>query len=154
MAQKNLKEMKTKQYPKEKCHPTTLATQQDVTRGNLNSLHQYVRSELLEICLASEKESCGKQKMYAKRVGFQCVHCAKAADGDALPASSRFFPKSLDQIYRSVCTWQRVHFPNCKHTPVAVKQYYTHLKMSDKTKGRTGEFFHLLIGRFVFRIGS
>ena len=139
MTQKD-KEIRSRKVSMGNGHPTTLATPEDATKGNLNSLHQYVRSELLEICLASEKEICGKQTLYEKRVGFQCVHCSKSSNGDSMPANSRFFPKSLDQIYRGVCTWQRIHFPNCKHTPDVVKQHYTHLKTSDKARGRTGEF--------------
>eukprot|EP00536_Pseudo-nitzschia_multiseries_P003868 jgi/Psemu1/284704/fgenesh1_pg.61_\ len=49
---------------------------------------------------------------------------------------STFFPKSLEDIYRGVCTWQRIHFKTCRHIPKAYKDLYWQLKDSDRTRGK------------------
>ena len=36
-----------------------------------------------------------------------------------------------------VCKWQRIHFKKCRHIPLTVKKVYHHLKVSDKTRGKT-----------------
>mmetsp|Transcript_30052 Transcript_30052/g.69327 ORF Transcript_30052/g.69327 Transcript_30052/m.69327 type:complete len:175 (-) Transcript_30052:263-787(-) len=120
----------------------------------LNSLHCFVRAELLELFKEGDEEesssssSCRKAQMQDKakkkkstdagRVGLRCVFCGR------LPRRSRtgitmstFFPKSVNDIYRSVCTWQRVHFRSCRHIPDDVRQKYWQLKASDRTRGKT-----------------
>lgn len=47
-----------------------------------------------------------------------------------------FFPKSLKDLYRAVCTWQRIHFKACQHIAEAVKKEYRHLKDADKSRGK------------------
>jgi len=49
---------------------------------------------------------------------------------------STFFPKSLEDIYRGVCTWQRIHFKACKHMPEHFKALYWHHKDSDRSRGK------------------
>eukprot|EP00536_Pseudo-nitzschia_multiseries_P015432 jgi/Psemu1/146332/gw1.886.11.1 len=47
-----------------------------------------------------------------------------------------FFPKSIDEIYRGVCTWQRIHFPGCQHMPEHYREEYKMRKQSDLTRGK------------------
>ena len=49
---------------------------------------------------------------------------------------SIFYPKSLQDIYRSVCTWQRIHFKACKHVPQEHVERYDYLKEMDRTRGK------------------
>jgi len=98
----------------------------------LNSLHCFVRSELLELFVADNDKSLDA----VARVGIRCVHCARAPLTDA-PNMASFFPKSLQDIYRSVCTWQRVHFQACEHIPHEIRETYLRLKAHDKTRGKT-----------------
>ena len=79
------------------------------------------------------------------RVGLRCVHCKtyqmnralckKLSSIDATKAD--FYPKSVEQLYREVCTWQRVHFQHCPYVSQECRDKYRHLKESDKTRGKT-----------------
>jgi hypothetical protein len=124
----------------------------------LNSLHCFVRAELLELfalpathdeiasvdqhsARASSRRNNSSQKgrnYSSGRVGLRCVYCAhlprRARSGSTM---SSFYPKSLTDIYRSVCTWQRIHFRSCRHVPPQVREGYSHLKDSDRTRGKT-----------------
>ena len=99
--------------------------------SELNSLHCFVRSELLELYMEDERN-----RNCTARVGIRCVHCARAFRSESSNMSS-FFPKSLQDIYRTVCTWQRVHFQACEHIPQEIRDKYWKLKSSDKTRGKT-----------------
>ena len=83
--------------------PTRLAVPQDA--GHLNSLHQFVRQDLLEIFVAppNDDEDCA---YYGGRVGLRCVHCSTIRRNKA--ARSAFFPNRLRAIYRDVSSWQQV----------------------------------------------
>jgi hypothetical protein len=113
----------------------------DTDSKKVNSLHKFVRAELLECFVL--------QGSY--RVGLRCVHCAgwlgKQVDSTSNSNSnsnnshsnssmSTFFPKSLQDLYRSVCTWQRIHFKTCPHMPEHVKEKYWRLKDADRTRGK------------------
>ena len=112
----------------------------------LNSLHCFVRAELLELFalpgaddeVVSGQPAAQKGRIYSGRVGLRCVHCAhlprRARSGCTM---STFYPKSLSDIYRSVCTWQRIHFRACRHVPPPVREAYWQLKESDRTRGKT-----------------
>jgi hypothetical protein len=116
----------------------------------LNSLHCFVRAELLEVFVLEgsktkdEKQHKRRKKNRPKnrgsniqRVGIRCVHCGtKPKCQRAGTAMSTFFPKSLQDIYRGVCTWQRIHFMACKHIPDDLKIQYKALKDSDHTRGK------------------
>jgi hypothetical protein len=95
----------------------------------LNSLHCFVRSELLEVfCLDQETP---------RRVGFRCVHCGHLPRKDRSGTSmGTFFPKSLEDIYRGVCTWQRIHFRSCSYIPQEVSDKYDYLKDADRSRGK------------------
>lgn len=185
-------------------YPTRLSMLND--ESELNSLHCFVRQELLELFIVHEDEDSGPNQsstglmdddsdgecttksdssassrnapirlttkvsplteknkpsiyLHNKRIGFRCVHCAHLH-----PRSSRvscqdesyitvldpesilqnpnspmnaFYPKSLAELYRLVCKWQRVHFKKCRYIPPSVKRMYQHLKATDKTRGKT-----------------
>ncbi|KAL3906444.1 MAG: hypothetical protein SGILL_009269, partial [Bacillariaceae sp.] len=100
-------------------------------KKNLNKLHCYVRKELLEVFVLDGSED-GQH-----RVGLRCVHCG------CLPKSKRgastmsaFYPKSVEDLYRAVCTWQRIHFKACQYIPDNVKEEYFYLKDVDPTRGK------------------
>ena len=173
---------------KEKSLPNRLALPND--KLEVNSLHCYVRSDLLELFVVPSPDESDdtnqnhkrkKKKMNKNRdgplahtstnrrhipgrVGLRCVHCkhhqkkkkephrnqytklnsssslvdmteTAACDVDATKAD--FFPRSLQMLYREVCTWQRVHFQHCPHIPKSCRDHYKHLKESDKTRGKT-----------------
>jgi len=126
----------------------------------LNSLHCFVRAELLEVFAlpgaddevvssnhgntqsrstrrSSTNTNAGGRSC-SGRVGLRCVYCAhlprRARTGSTM---SSFYPKSLSDIYRSVCTWQRIHFRTCRHIPPQVREGYWQLKESDRTRGKT-----------------
>ncbi len=105
----------------------------------LNSLHCFVRADLLEVFVLEDSRSCqpckdGKQ---IHRVGIRCVYCGTKPKSERAGTSmSTFFPKSLQDIYRGVCTWQRIHFPACKHMPDEMKYLYKALKDGDRSRGK------------------
>jgi hypothetical protein len=93
----------------------------------VNDLHAFVREELLEIFLS--EDGSGK-------VGIRCVHCSHLPRSLRVPYS-HVYPKSIRDLYRQVCTWQRIHFRKCKHIPQDVNKKYWKLKHNDKTRGKT-----------------
>ena len=101
--------------------------------NELNSLHCFVRAKLLEVFYLPPQK--GKPN---GRAGLRCLFCAH------LPRKERagttmcsFYPKSLRDLYRSVMTWQRIHFRLCKHVPQVIKEEYWKHKESDQTRGKT-----------------
>ncbi|GFH55698.1 hypothetical protein CTEN210_12174 [Chaetoceros tenuissimus] len=92
---------------------------------NLNKLHQFVRSDLLEIIQENHK------------IGLQCIFCKASPEPQS---RSKIFPQYLENkglgLYRKVCEWQRVHFKQCTHIPDAVKEKYDELKLADKSRGK------------------
>ena len=115
---------------------------------HVNSLHCFVRAELLEVFVldgmknsdnySSSTSSCNANTNKIKNsVGIRCVHCVQKSKEDRQGSSmSTFFPKSIEDIYRGVCTWQRIHFKNCHHIPDPLKQKYDRLKDDDRTRGK------------------
>jgi len=90
------------------------------------------------------------------RVGLRCVHCAhvstssrskqkditsssssSSSSSSTISTKASFFPKSIQQLYREVCTWQRVHFKSCPMIPDSCRTKYKYLKESDKSRGKT-----------------
>ena len=108
----------------------------------LNSLHCFVRSELLEVFVIEDSKTIanypdGSTAHQIPRVGIRCVHCGTKPKCERTGTSmSTFFPKSLQDIYRGVCTWQRIHFHSCKHIPRHLKGVYKNLKKNDKSRGK------------------
>ena len=98
-------------------------------------------------------EGHSKKGKFPGRIGLRCVACRhiqKKRVHDSRTKSSNdhffskrkarmsiFYPKSLEGLYRQVCTWQRVHFQVCPHVPKNVRDKYEKLKSSDKTRGKT-----------------
>ena len=98
--------------------------------GNVNPLHCFVRKELVEVVVLGRD--------FGYRVGLRCVYCGPLPKSERNVFSmSQFFPKSVEDMYRGVCTWQRIHFPHCKHVPEHMKVRYRELKqISLDTRGR------------------
>eukprot|EP00934_Nitzschia_sp_Nitz4_P006932 Nitzschia sp. Nitz4//scaffold65_size103378//77649//79196//NITZ4_004478-RA/size103378-processed-gene-0.150-mRNA-1//-1//CDS//3329556276//6922//frame0 len=114
--------------------------------NELNSLHCFVRSNLLELFTMTEEETGGVKQAtttptsspcHQRRVGLRCVYCGKLPrKHNVKNTMSVFFPKSLQDLYRLVCTWQRVHFKTCPYVPDSVKEIYKGLKQEDKSRGK------------------
>ena len=112
----------------------------------LNSLHCFVRSELLEVFVVEDSRGalaestcfpCKKSPRKLQRVGIRCIHCgAKPKRERAGTSMSAFYPKSIQDIYRGVCTWQRIHSKACKHIPKNLKDRYKVLKEGDRSRGK------------------
>jgi hypothetical protein len=141
-------------------HPDRLSTPDDAEE--VNRLHQYVRSDLLEIFVVPQIEEEDSDEEYVKpkfervtrgstytgtlcttqnrhypgRVGFRCVHCANVRPASAQATKSAFYPLRLHNIYREVCAWQRIHFKNCPFVPREVRERYDWLKSSDTSRGK------------------
>mmetsp|Transcript_13053 Transcript_13053/g.16524 ORF Transcript_13053/g.16524 Transcript_13053/m.16524 type:complete len:203 (+) Transcript_13053:444-1052(+) len=95
--------------------------------------------------------SCSTSRRHIPgRVGLRCVHCAHVeshsqqdsyptavATASTVATKADFFPRSIHQLYREVCTWQRVHFQHCTHVPAECRKKYKYLKESDKSRGKT-----------------
>jgi len=114
--------------------PTRLALPTDAK--NVNSLHKFVRSSLLELFVLEADSDRMTGCHFPGRVGLRCVHC-KHLPKDKQEIGAVFYPKSLKGLYRNVCTWQRVHFHTCSYVPKEDKDLYKKLKDDDKTRGRT-----------------
>ena len=120
---------------------------------HLNALHCFVRAKLLEVYVIQNKKEGsaagdGQQKDGSNKnpadkesqniVGIRCAWCGllprnQRGKGQSM---STFFPKSIGEIYRGVCTWQRIHFPVCEHMPKEFRTEYKIRKEADLTRGR------------------
>eukprot|EP00978_Attheya_sp_CCMP212_P006079 scaffold13679_cov54-Attheya_sp.AAC.3 len=119
-------------------YPRCLAISKDPE--TLNSLHCFVRESLLELFShgdgsSSWSEQESEDSTFSGRVGLRCAFCSH------IPRSSRsimssFTPKTIEDIYRQVCAWQRIHFGTCDHVPKEILDKYNRLKQSDKTRGK------------------
>lgn len=126
-------------YPED--FPTRLALPHD--EAKLNSLHCFLRSELLEIFVVQKsrnKSPTHSPGSSVGRVGLRCVHCAMARktkeDRDEAPMAV-FYPKSVAEIYRLVTSWQRCHLRKCRNLPPAVRSKWQALRDNDKSRGKT-----------------
>lgn len=145
--------------------PTRLATPGD--EAKLNSMHCFLRSELLEVFVVERSKSPlpgdarqsdtptlsneQQQAAYCRpvspepscsgRVGLRCVHCAMARKRfgglECEAPMAVFYPKTVSEIYRLVTSWQRVHLRKCRNLPEKVREEYQKLKETDKTRGKT-----------------
>lgn len=81
------------------------------------------------------------------RVGLRCVHCAMARqrragdknhnnNNDEAPMAV-FYPKSVNEIYRLVTSWQRCHVRKCKSLPPSVRAVWNELRATEKSRGKT-----------------
>ena len=101
-------------------------------RDSLSDRQCYVRSEMVEIFAASQKDvaarhSKGAQKLVIGQVGIRCVHCSHLRPRDRAERSV-CYPKSICRIYQTVADMQRFHFENCREIPDHVRQLYKKLK--------------------------
>jgi len=107
--------------------------------SHLNKLHCFVRAELLEVFVLKPGAMVNEHSNNSEKnvVGIRCSQCgplSKKERGNEKMAV--FFPKSIQDLYRGVCTWQRIHFFSCEHMSDYYKQQYKHFKQSDPTRGR------------------
>lgn len=123
-------------------YPTRLALPYD--NAKLNTLHCFLRSELLEIFVVSKskkKSPCHSPSSSVGRVGLRCVHCAmmrgsRREDREDAPMAL-FYPKSIAEIYRLVTSWQRCHLRKCKNVPPAARARWQTLRETDRSRGKT-----------------
>mmetsp|Transcript_24036 Transcript_24036/g.66618 ORF Transcript_24036/g.66618 Transcript_24036/m.66618 type:complete len:540 (-) Transcript_24036:422-2041(-) len=105
-----------------------MATDQD----SLSDRQCYVRSEMVEIFAASEKDvsarhSKGAQKLTQGQVGIRCVHCAHLRPRDRAERAV-CYPSSISRIYQTVADMQRFHFEQCREIPPEIRKTYKSLK--------------------------
>lgn len=122
-------------------YPTRLCLPCDSSK--LNTLHCFLRSELLEIFVVEKsrnKSPAHSPGSSVGRVGLRCVHCAMARkqrdDRDEAPMAV-FYPKSVAEIYRLVTSWQRCHLRKCRNLPPPVRSRWQALRDNDKSRGKT-----------------
>jgi hypothetical protein len=121
--------------------PTRLALPHD--EAKLNSLHCFLRSELLEIFVVQKsltKSPTHSPGSSVGRVGLRCVHCAmvrKTKENRDEAPMAVFYPKSIAEIYRLVTSWQRCHLRKCRNLPPAVRSKWQALRDNDKSRGKT-----------------
>lgn len=105
-----------------------MATDQD----SLSDRQCYVRSEMVEIFAATEKDvsarhSKGAQKLAQGQVGIRCVHCAHLRPRDRAERAV-CYPSSISRIYQTVADMQRFHFEQCREIPPKIRKIYKSLK--------------------------
>lgn len=135
--------------------PTRLALPND--EAKLNSLHCFLRSELLEIFVverSQNKSPTHSPGSSVGRVGLRCVFCAMQRkrnqisptdDTVSTPQQHRcdeapmavFYPKSIAEIYRLVTSWQRCHLRKCRNLPPDIRAKWQLLRENDKSRGKT-----------------
>jgi hypothetical protein len=107
---------------------------------HLNSLHCFIRSELLELFVIEPGKDETSNTMTG-RIGLQCVHCAAARAKDPRRENEAtmavFYPKSCNEIYRLVTNWTRCHLSKCKNLPPSVRKEWELRRAVDKSRGKT-----------------
>lgn len=120
-------------------YPSRLSTAKD--KINLNSLHCFIRSELLELFVVQPSTNDSKANPMAGRVGLQCVHCARARQYDPKRENEAtmavFYPRTVSEIYRLVTNWTRCHLRKCRNLPPSVRSEWEQLRGTDKSRGKT-----------------
>lgn len=101
-------------------------------QDSLSDRQCYVRSEMVEIFAATQKDvsarhSKGAQKLVMGQVGIRCVHCSHLRPRDRAERAV-CYPKSISRIYQTVADMQRFHFENCREIPDQVRMIYKKLK--------------------------
>jgi hypothetical protein len=128
-----------------KNYPKRLALQDD--ENKLNTLHCFIRSELLEIfvvdqSICSSPTSASGSGSALGRVGLRCVHCAqqrkrlKVSERNEAPMAV-FYPKCVSEIYRLITSWQRCHLRKCRNLPSSVRDQWDELRLEDRSRGKT-----------------
>lgn len=121
-----------------KDYPKRLAMPSD--KLHLNSLHCFIRSELLELFVIEPGKDSTSNTMTG-RIGLQCVHCAAARSNDPKRENEAtmavFYPRSCNEIYRLVTNWTRCHLRKCKNLPPTVRKEWDLLRAVDKSRGKT-----------------
>lgn len=129
-----------------KSFPTRLSLPGD--ESWLNSLHCFLRSELLEVFVVEKSQTKSPTHSPGSsvgRVGLRCVHCAAArrkkmagqSDDRGEAPMAVFYPKCVSEIYRLVTSWQRCHLRKCRNLPPDVRARWTVLRETDKSRGKT-----------------
>lgn len=101
-------------------------------KDSLSDRQCYVRSEMVEIFAATDKDvsarhSKGAQKLVMGQVGIRCVHCSHLRPRDRAERAV-CYPSSISRIYQTVADMQRFHFEQCREIPEHVHQLYKKLK--------------------------
>jgi hypothetical protein len=99
---------------------------------SLSDRQCYVRSEMVEIFAATEKDvaarhSKGAQKLVQGQVGIRCVHCSHLRPRDRAERAV-CYPSSISRIYQTVADMQRFHFEQCREIPMEARKIYKSLK--------------------------
>ena len=94
----------------------------------LSEFHCFVRSELVEVFLASHDDVKSRNNSIAHhQVGLRCRFCAHMTPS-ARAGRASAFPSSLRQIYQSFTMMLRDHFGSCDAIPAVTKEKFVALK--------------------------
>ena len=101
-------------------------------KDSLSDRQCYVRSEMVEIFAATDKDvsarhSKGAQKLAPGQVGIRCLHCRHLRPRDRAERAV-CYPSSISRIYQTVADMQRFHFEQCREIPDHVRHLYKKLK--------------------------
>ncbi|GKY95297.1 hypothetical protein MPSEU_000491600 [Mayamaea pseudoterrestris] len=126
-----------------KDYPRRLALDGDETQ--LNSLHCYIRRSLLEIFVVKRKTNVADvtptTNSSAGRVGLRCVFCAMARQNDPNGKNEApmavFYPRTVNEIYRLVTSWQRCHLRKCRNLPPSIRAEWNSVREAEKCRGKT-----------------
>lgn len=112
---------------------------EDITTGDLAGRSAFAQCLTPSSLAKSNKLSISSSRLFPGRVGLRCVFCGTLHRRERSTGAtmSSFYPRSVSDIYRSVCTWQRVHFRRCGHVPEETRKVYHELKEKDRTRGKT-----------------
>jgi len=99
---------------------------------SLSDRQCYVRSEMVEIFAATEKDvsarhSKGAQRLVVGQVGIRCVHCSHLRPRDRAERAV-CYPSSISRVYQTVADMQRFHFEQCREIPPETRKIYKSLK--------------------------
>ena len=99
---------------------------------SLSDRQCYVRSEMVEIFAATEKDvsarhSKGAQRLVEGQVGIRCVHCSHLRPRDRAERAV-CYPSSISRVYQTVADMQRFHFEQCREIPPETRKIYKSLK--------------------------
>lgn len=94
----------------------------------LSEFHCFVRSELVEVFRATQKDVRTRNNSIAyQQVGIRCRFCAHMPPRTRTGRSSAF-PSSMRQIYQSFTMMLRDHFGSCEGIPTRVQDKFRLLK--------------------------
>jgi hypothetical protein len=122
-------------------HPGQVSLSLDEDDDALSELHCFMRRYCVQVFSASAEDVAipryGRSKsvkvqVQVGQVGIRCLYCSHKPTG-ARSEGAISYPSSLKNIYHSIETWQRRHFPMCEELPAAVRERVANLVQESKS---------------------